>query len=528
MEKVKHPPTEEQQQIIDATAQGDDSLMIEAYAGCSKSTSLEMAAPGVRVPALALAFNKKIAQELSPRMPGNFSVKTLNALGHGAWARANPHVLRMELDDRKLGKVINEATKDRDLKLTSEQWDDLRRLVSAAMRYGITPGDQGEPLMLDTRENWQTIAEEDLMLLPESFSFLTELAHETLERSVALARGGKISFDDQVYCSVCLGGRFTKYPAVFVDESQDLSPLNHAMLEKSLREDGRLTAVGDPRQAIYGFRGADAKSMETMRALRPTWKDLALTMTFRCPKAIVARQQEHAPGFRAWHTNAEGVVDTLFRRSFDSEQETLEGWSWKTVMDRLPAPSVQPVILCRNNGPLLGMAFKLLRQQIGVTMLGRDIGKSLIALARKITKGNDSMTADLVAGAINEWLEHEVSLAKANDQPHKVDSLTDRAECLQAVLESTECKTAGDLVSLLQKLFARESGQVMLSTIHRFKGLESDLVLHLDPWRIPSRWAREAAKEGDFRQLEQEKNLRYVAETRAKHTLLLADLEGFR
>ena len=52
-------------------------------------------------------------------------------------------------------------------------------------------------------------------------------------------------------------------------------------------------------------------------------------------------------------------------------------------------------------------------------------------------------------------------------------------------------------------------------------------MLHLDPWRIPSKWAREAAREGDTAQLDQEWNLKYVAETRTKHTLLEANLKTF-
>ena len=41
-------------------------------------------------------------------------------------------------------------------------------------------------------------------------------------------------------------------------------------------------------------------------------------------------------------------------------------------------------VLCRNNAPLLSMAFKLLRRGIGVKMLGRDIGKGLVPLAKKL------------------------------------------------------------------------------------------------------------------------------------------------
>ena len=50
--------------------------------------------------------------------------------------------------------------------------------------------------------------------------------------------------------------------------------------------------------------------MAKISDLRPNWLRRPLTLTFRCPKAIVARQQGHAPGFRAADRNAEGVVLT--------------------------------------------------------------------------------------------------------------------------------------------------------------------------------------------------------------------------
>ena len=494
--------------------------MVSAFAGCAKTSTLALAAPRVRVPALALAFNRKIAKELDGKLPGNFSCKTLNGLGYGAWARALPAVAKFTIDDRKLGKLVSSVAKDRKVSLPGQQWDDIRRLVSRAMQAGITPGDQGTPLTADTPAEWRELAE-DLWITSEDFDFVFDLAHEVLEHSITLARAGTISFDDQVYCPVVLGGRWPQFPVVFVDEAQDLSPLNHAMLARALRQDGKLVAVGDPKQAIYGFRGADTQSMQTMRRLRASWRDLPLATTFRCPKVIVARQQHHAQGFTAWPTNAEGRVASL-------AQGEAQTWTWVDVMAlaQVPGTHVPSIaVLCRNNAPLLALGFKLLRQGVGIVMLGRDIGKGLVALSRKIAP-DDSTPADTFAGLLTEWLDHELGLAAANDQPERVSGLHDRAECLRAVL-GQGVRDAGELRRALDRLFAREDGLVSLATGHKAKGLEWDLVLHLDPWRIPSRHAREAAQTGDRRQLEQEMNLRYVIETRTRHTLVNADLEAF-
>src|SRR5215471_18996406 len=297
---VSHPPTEEQAAIIEAVAANNTSLMVSAYAGTAKSTTLEMAAPGVRGPALALAFNKKIATELQDRLPANFKSQTLNSVGHGAWIRAINRG-SIQLDGNKLGKIVSLIAKDNKVPLMTWQWEAVRNAVRDAMQAGLSPGDIGEPLIADTLENWNDLLES---MDEEDNDMLVDLSRQTLKLSVDMARGGQISFDDQIYCPTILGGVWTRYPQVFVDESQDLSPLNHVMLTKV--SSGLLTAVGDKRQAIYLFRGADATSMENMRKLRPTWQDLKLTLTFRCPRVIVARQQEHAPGYTAAPSNIDG------------------------------------------------------------------------------------------------------------------------------------------------------------------------------------------------------------------------------
>ncbi len=512
-------PTEEQSAVIESISL-PESLMINARAGCAKTSTLQLAAPRVRSPALALAFNKKIAKELEPRLPGNFAVKTLNGMGHSAWARALPGLSRVELDDKKLGKLVSQVAKERKQQLSSDQWIMARGLASKVMSAGITPGDIGEPLIPDSEENWLDIA--DSMWLPrEEFDYIKELAREVIERDIALANQGIISFDDQVYCSVCLGGKFPKYPVVFIDEAQDLSPLNHAMLAKCLARDGKLVAVGDEAQAIYAFRNASGDSMERIRKLRAQWTDRPLNTTFRCPKAIVARQQSHVPGFMAWSTNREGRVIDLRPGA-----GPVTGWTWAQVASAAVDQLDSTAVLCRNNAPLLGLAFKLLRQQIGVVMLGRDIGKGLTVLSKKILPSDD-LTAEKCVILINDWMEKELGRARANKQEEKAESIYDRAECLQAVISGSQCRDAGMLRAMLERLFSRDSGLVTLSTIHRAKGLEWSTVLHLDPFRVPSKQARKELAAGNPVPMTQERNLLYVCETRTKNILINANLEDF-
>jgi len=496
-------PTPEQSAIVDAAVSSPVNLMITAYAGCSKTTTLELIAralPPKR--SLILAFNAKNKKEFEKKFPKHFTCLTLNGLGHRAWASAVGR--KLTLESNKLGDIISAQIKERED--SRELWNDARVLVSRAMSRGLVPeSTPGRGLMPDNPDSWQELCDE---LWIESTPELLSLARAVLLESIRQSYAGLISFDDQIYMSALFGGVFDRYPLVMVDEAQDLSPVNHVQLRKAAS--GRLIVVGDPKQAIYAFRGTDSSSMAKIKALRAGWQELPLATTFRCPEVIVERMQDHAPGFQAYGTNPKGRVISLL------------DWTWKDIETLIP-PHGHPAVLCRNNAPLLSLAFKLIRQRVSVVFLGRDIGKGLIALSKKILPDNDTL-AEECSDKINDWAQGEIAVALANNREAKAESILDRAQCLLAVLESGKVASARELREALTELFAREVGKVTLSTGHRAKGLEWDLVLHLDPFRIPSPKAR--AHGGSA--LEQELNLLYVLETRTKSVLVNARLEDFQ
>jgi hypothetical protein len=234
-------------------------------------------------------------------------------------------------------------------------------------------------------------------------------------------------------------------------------------------------------------------------------------VTFRCPKVVVARQWEHAPEYEAAPSNPEGEFIKLY-----------SDWQWKDIPQQGTT-----AILCRNNAPIISMALKLLRDLVGVTVLGRDIGKSLINLVKKICGKDFSLPAEQCQTLIHHWAEKETLNALAKEKEEKIAVINDRADCLYAVIDAGEAKNLGDIIRLLTKIFEESAGKVVLSTGHKAKGGEWDTVIHLDPWRIPSKYARKAAAQGNMIPLEQDTNLRYVIETRAQKTLIEADVEHF-
>ena len=101
----KFSPTPEQLAIIEAAQNSNDNLAIVARAGAAKTSTLVMIAEALpKTSILCLAFNKKIADEMTERLPKNCEAKTLHGLGYKAWwsfTRA-----KMRVNDKKLYTLL--------------------------------------------------------------------------------------------------------------------------------------------------------------------------------------------------------------------------------------------------------------------------------------------------------------------------------------------------------------------------------------------------------------------------------------
>lgn len=514
-------PTPEQQAILGAAQSCKTSLMIRARAGTGKTSTLEMLSHVLNnESALALAFNVSIKKELEKRFSKNFTIKTMNGLGHSAFGKA---IGRMcQVDEHKVGKLITQLTKEEGFQTTSEQWAAIKDLVNEAQLAGLIPSvypQQG--LVYDDEPTWRALCDEAFIDIDERIMYF---ARKVLIADIKQAYSGTLSFDDQVYCSALFGGIFPRFACVMVDESQDTNKLNHIQIRRCAAD--RIIVVGDLNQSIYAFRGADAFAIDSLRALRNEWIDLPLATTFRCPKVIVERQHHLVPDFVAFERNPDGIFTTLPTREAikavqDARTDEPAKWRWSDVAS-YATNGDRTAVLCRNNAPLISFAFKLIRLGIPAQMLGRDIGKGLVTLSRKLLP-DDSIDARTCVGLIEDWCRTEISKAQVNDNAHKIDGINDRAGSLLAVLTSGNSKNAGDLRQAIEELFSRVSEKVTLSTGHKAKGLEWDIVLHLDPACIPARYAQ---KQGGVA-LQQEENLKYVIETRTKRVLIEANLKEF-
>lgn len=482
-----HTPTAEQQAIIDAACNTTDNLIVTALAGAAKTSTLVMLAhalaeqqPNLEI--LCLAFNKKIALEMQERLPDNCKAMTLNSLGYRTWADAIGK-RRLNVNFKKayeiMSDIIGEQSK-KDKEELYEQMAELMRIVSFGKACGYVPTGEWEgrakPLMDDSE--FFTHIEQKLTSLEQS------VVREATIRSIKRALKGECDFDDQIFMPTIFGAAFPLYKLTLIDEAQDLSALNHAMLRKIVGK-RRLIAVGDQCQAIYGFRGAHEDGMDELKR-KFEMKQFSLTTSFRCPTAVVEAAKWRAPLMKAPDWAEQGSVTHMNTwRASDLAEEA--------------------AVICRNNAPLFSLAIKLLKAGRPAELGGKDIVQVITKVMAKF--GDAKMRQQEVLDNIAAWEAKE----KDKTKPRAHAGIADRAECMR--IFAMQGETLGDALHYANHLADLHS-PLKLMTGHKSKGLEFDHVYFLDQQLIGK----------DL----QDPNVRYVIITRAKKTLTYIRSEDYR
>lgn len=484
-------PTDEQLDVIDAVINTDDNLLISALAGAAKTSTLVMIAnePDMaHTSILCLAFNKRIKDEMEKRLPGNCVALTLNSLGHRVWGQ---HLgMRLKVNTRKNYEIMQEEIKEfshEDQNFLYDNFSELLRIVGHGKSCGWVPDEVVKDARLSLVDDMDFFAGLD----DELEDVEQELVTNCMLTSIKLAHEGAIDFDDQIYMSVCFGGAFPTYDITLIDEAQDLSGLNHAML-KLIVKDRRIIAVGDPFQAIYAFRGAHSDSMDRLqRAFE--MEELNLTISFRCPKSVVAAAQWRAPYMRYPDWAEEGKV------------RSLTDWTIETLPEHC-------TIICRNNAPIYNMAMAILSEGRFPEIVGNDIGKALLKIMKKL--GKTSMLRDEVMEKLEAVEKRRLSRAREWAK----SAIRDQFECIRIFVRSTD--NLGQAIARAEHLMT-STGSIQMMTGHKSKGLEYDDVFILD---------RDLLKLIDSDQpgsKNQDRNLLYVMQTRAMKTLTYVESDNF-
>ena len=500
-------PSAQQQAIFDWTSIGAGSAVIEAVAGSGKTTTLIKLLERTSGHVAFMAYNKKIADEIGAKvaplgLSDRVKVGTVHSFGFSAIRKAFP---RVKVDGNKLNLLATRLIED-------EQFHpDLRgfalKTASMAKQVGI-----GALTAISDKLGWYEMVDHHALdeALPESktLGLGDGLRAAGLLLKASNDETNVIDFDDMVYVPVQRGLKVWQHQWVLLDEAQDTNATRRALARMLLAPGGRLVAVGDPAQAIYGFTGADSNSLDLIRQdFRAI--TLPLTVSYRCPKAVVAEARQWVDHIQAAETAAEGEVD---------EAEEVAFWGTVANPGLYAGLGADDAVLCRNTKPLVTIAYGLLRRGKGCLIEGRDIGAGLAKLA---TKWKGAKTVKGLRSRLVTWRDAEVPKAVLRNQGTRAADVTDRVETLLEIMSAqADDAPVANVTVAISKLFGdTPPGQrprvVTLSTIHKSKGREWRRVLWWGKSAYqPSKYARQEWQQG------QERNLMYVAATRAQHTLL--------
>lgn len=254
--------------------------------------------------------------------------------------------------------------------------------------------------------------------------------------------------------------------------------------------------MGDDRQAIYGWRGADSNAIgRLMKGAGGEHAVLPLSITYRCPSKVVAIAKQIVPDYEAAPEAPEG--------------EVVHG------DDRLLGQvKAGDVVLSRKNAPLATLCLELLRRGVPAAVAGRDIAARIKGLWQKAQEQGQARDLDEALTWISGWASREMKRAEAREDFEAADAVHDLADTARAVADG--CASLEEVVRRCEDLFVdgkdKESAgrRVTLSTVHRAKGLEWDQV-----FMLAATFNRDKSVE--------ESNLWYVALTRAKRTLYLVN-----
>lgn len=507
-------PSPQQAAFFNWVKRATGNAILIAVAGSGKTTTCVEALPLMQKhpmnddwtrSVLFLAYNTKMANELKEKTKhfDRMRACTFHSLGLGllydAFGKEN-----ITIDDKKVSMVFDRMMVDgTDHKAWPEVMEDAKEALLAMVGMAKNRGfDEGE-----TVTEWLEMIHQfdlDNGLNTDRFPLIEVIpyARKLLEKSNEDKK--IIDYDDMIYLPVLLD-LHVKYPKdwVIIDEAQDTNPVRRRLAEMVLKPKyGRLMAVGDPHQGIFGFTGADNDALDQI-AKTFNCTTMPLSVSYRCPKAVVAEAQKIVSHIEAHDSAPAGVVAEL---AYEEIQPLLHDRS----MDS------ETAIICRYNQPLVKLCFQLIRAGIPAKIEGREIGQGLIKLARRWKIVNLIALEDKLI----DYKDREITKAMKKKDGPKADRIEDQVDTLLVLIDrARELKktTIDELAEVIEEMFednAKGKDLITLSSVHKSKGMEWDRVFILGRHELmPS-----ARAEQEW-QYQQERNLIYVAITRAKQSL---------
>jgi len=468
-----------QKDIYTVFVEGDENMSVCSVAGSGKTTVITGCIK--RIPAdkdsIYIAFNNHTVNELKSKLPNSKTlITTIHSFGWKAIMRSTNY--KAELLKSKSYKYIEIILKKNAItepKLKSFYTYKFSVMIDL-IRLNLA--DSTEEIIQISEKYDMSLEEGD----PDMLLEILEMMNSDFFR---------YDFVDMVYRPVIDKLRLPKFDYIFVDESQDLSRCQQVIISKIKKHNGRALFVGDPSQSIYGFAGADYQSFQNLNTMFPNTIKLPLSVCYRCSKAVVAEAQRINEQIMPFKKNPEGTVR-------NGKIDEIKNADW---------------VICRNLKPLVQLNMFFLDRGMKSFIKGVEIG---IGLAKTLEK----TTSNRVESSLKEFeitINREIVKLKKKGvsnpkRTEKIDNMLQKLEIMTILADG--CIFTKDLVAKIKAIFKDSGEGVMLSTIHKTKGLENERIFFLLPSLLPSKFATQEWN------LEQERNLEYVAITRAKLDLI--------
>ncbi|MDQ1607108.1 MAG: ATP-dependent helicase UvrD/PcrA [Microbacteriaceae bacterium] len=526
---------DDEQRVAAETLIGPVCLLAGAGTGKTRAITHRIAygvATGAYAPSrvMALTFTARAAAELRGRLrqlgasgvaARTFHASALSQLGY-FWPQVIGGTMPRILDSK--GRLLGHAAETLRLKLDTAalrdiaaeiEWRKVSRLT-VDQYAAVVPG-RALPPMLDA---------DKAIAMHRAYETIKDERRQLDFEDVLLATAGMIESEPRVAQQVREQYRF-----FVVDEYQDVSPLQQALLELWLGDRRDLCVVGDVSQTIYSFAGA---SSDHLLGFSTRYRDatvVRLEQNYRSTPAIVEtanrlmRGRAGALSLHAAVTTGKSPEPTVTSQVSDSA----EARAVATRIAEQIAAGTKPqdvAVLYRLNGQAAALEAALGDAGISYQLRGgtRFFELQEVKQALMMLKG-------ALVGATREPLFKTVSdvlrsLGWTQDAPEARGAVRDRWESLNAIMGLAEASApTTTLREFVDELFERSASQheptmnaVTLATLHSAKGLEWDTVyiVGVSEGLIPVSYAK------SFEAIDEERRLLYVGITRARQRLYLS------
>ena len=526
-------------------------VAVLAGAGTGKTRTLtHRIAHGVRAGAyspnrvLAVTFTRKAAGELQTRL------RSLGADGvraqtfHGAalaqlgyfWPElvggSAPQVVGTKVP------VVSQAVESLGLRLPGETLRDIaaeiewRKVSMLGMESYAARISRAE----DPRPVPSGVTVEQLIEIQERYASLLVERRQIDFEDVLILTTGMLETEPRAAVQVR-----ERYRFFTVDEYQDVSPLQHALLKVWLGDRDDLCVVGDASQTIYGFAGASSSYLLRFGSEHPNAREFRLERNYRSAEPIVhaanrlMRERPGALTLRAQRAEEERGPRPRETRPVTAEWFASEQDEARAVAEAIRAsiaagvPASEIAVLYRANAQSAGIEAALQRLGVSTRVHGAqrffdraDVREAVMLIRGQAKAADDRPLFQIVSDILRErgW----------SASPPEGGAARERWDALNAILTLVDEQPPGaTMQSFSEELLARSRAHheptvdaVALSAVHAAKGLEWRIVhlIGMSEGLLPSAHAQ---AEQD---IEEERRLAYVAFTRARDELRISGTAG--